>query len=246
MDAPSATRLLELWERGAAWNSTGWALGLLAAACPETSAEALSQLSVGQRNARLLRLRALLFGSRLRSLADCPGCGQRVEWAVETGELAPAREAEPPAELELSVGGYEVRFRLPNSGDLAELEEEREAGVAAARERLLGNCVMKARHNGQETLPAGLPSEVAQAVADRMEEADPQADLRLGLVCPACGHRWQATLDIVTFLWTEINAWAVRLLREVHALALAYGWTEADVLALSPGRRQAYLEMIGG
>jgi hypothetical protein len=33
------------------------------------------------------------------------------------------------------------------------------------------------------------------------------------------------------------------MLREVDTLAAAYHWAEADILALSPRRRQAYLEL---
>jgi hypothetical protein len=33
------------------------------------------------------------------------------------------------------------------------------------------------------------------------------------------------------------------MLYDVHALASAYGWREADVLAMSPMRRQVYLEL---
>ena len=77
-----------------------------------------------------------------------------------------------------------------------------------------------------------------------MAEADPQADIQLALSCPACGHQWLSTFDIVSFFWSEINAWAYRILREVHILASAYGWREADILAMSPYRRQLYLEMV--
>ena len=34
-----------------------------------------------------------------------------------------------------------------------------------------------------------------------------------------------------------------RILREVHTLAAAYGWSEAEILALSPARRRVYLEL---
>jgi hypothetical protein len=50
--------------------------------------------------------------------------------------------------------------------------------------------------------------------------------------------------DIGAFLWEEIAAQARRLLREVHTLARAYGWREADILVMSAARRQAYLEMV--
>ena len=66
------------------------------------------------------------------------------------------------------------------------------------------------------------------------------------LYCPECGHRWHATFDIVSFFWSEIDAWAYRTLHQVHRLASAYGWREADILAMSPWRRQFYLSLQNG
>ncbi len=77
-----------------------------------------------------------------------------------------------------------------------------------------------------------------------MAEADPLADARLALSCPACGRPWEAAFDVVAFLWGELDAWARRTFAEVHALASAYGWREADVLALSPERRRIYLDLV--
>ena len=77
-----------------------------------------------------------------------------------------------------------------------------------------------------------------------MELADPQANVQLPLDCVDCGHRWLSSLDIVSFLWKEIDHFATTLLREVAALALAFGWREADILAMSDQRRQLYLQMI--
>ena len=71
-----------------------------------------------------------------------------------------------------------------------------------------------------------------------MSGADPMADIHLALNCPSCEHKWEAPFDIVAFLWREISAAARRLLREVHTLASAYGWTETEILALSPARRR--------
>ena len=61
--------------------------------------------------------------------------------------------------------------------------------------------------------------------------------------CPGCGHDWQPVFDIARFLWQELHAWALHMLREVDTLAASYHWAEADILALSPRRRQAYLEL---
>ena len=74
---------------------------------------------------------------------------------------------------------------------------------------------------------------------------DPQANVQMNLSCVRCGKHWQAVFDIESFLWSEINRWAERLLLEVHQLARAYGWREADILAMSPHRRRFYLDMLG-
>jgi hypothetical protein len=70
--------------------------------------------------------------------------------------------------------------------------------------------------------------------------------MQLALVCPTCGSGWAVAFDIVAFFWTELQAWAQRMLRDIHTLARAYGWREADILALSPLRRQVYLELSSG
>ena len=87
---------------------------------------------------------------------------------------------------------------------------------------------------------------IAEAVMERLAAADPQADVWIDLTCPACGRNWQEEFGILSFFWSEIHGWAARILREVHELARAYGWREAEILALSPWRRQAYLEMLSG
>jgi len=77
-----------------------------------------------------------------------------------------------------------------------------------------------------------------------MVESDPQSHIELALTCPACEQDWQVVFDIASYLWSEIQTWALRILHEVHILASAYGWREADILALSPLRRQLYLERV--
>ncbi|MCC6862850.1 MAG: hypothetical protein IT158_30025 [Bryobacterales bacterium] len=117
-------------------------------------------------------------------------------------------------------------FRLPNSLDLAAASE---AGTPEeARRILMERC--------------GITEDLIGQAA----EADPLADVELGLQCPACEQWWEAPFDIVRHFWSEIDAWARRVLREVHVLASAYGWSEPEILALSPWRRQLYLEMASG
>ncbi|MCX5555778.1 hypothetical protein [Streptomyces sp. NBC_00038] len=88
-----------------------------------------------------------------------------------------------------------------------------------------------------------LPPSVQRRIAEAAEAADPAADVTLNINCPECGTATRAELDIASYLWTELDAWARDLLLDVHLLATAYGWSEPEILALSPLRRRYYLEL---
>ncbi|MCA1553596.1 MAG: phage baseplate protein [Chloroflexi bacterium] len=233
MRALSAAELLNVWEHALALHPVERALSLLAAASPEQSWDALAALSIGERNARLLTLREWTFGSQPTSVATCPVCGEKLELSFNVSDV---RANAPASELTLQLDGESVHFRLPNSRDLLGIARERE--LSAARARLVARCVER----DDAELP--LPATVVDALSAHMAEADPQANVQLALRCPHCAHEWLAVFDIVSYFWTEIGAWAQRILREVHLLASAYGWRESDILALSPLRRQWYLDMV--
>jgi len=238
----SASELLSVWERGWAQRPAQRALILLEAASPETDREVLAELPIGQRDDRLLRLREWTFGRQLVSLAICPSCGERLELSFNVDEVRVTPGQEPKGELSVKAADYKVRFRLPNSLDLLVLPEGE--GVEGWR-LLLQRCMLTAHLNGEACGAEQLPAEIVTAIAAQMAETDPQADVHLALSCPACSHEWEVLFDIVSFFWMEIQAWAYRLMCEVHALASAYGWSEADVLAMAPLRRQLYLDMVG-
>jgi hypothetical protein len=236
--------LLQVWERGLGQQPVQRALALLAATSPDTEPEELARLSIGQRDARLLSLREQTFGPRIASVATCPNCGEGLELNLEVDELRAASEGEPAAVLSLNAAGYETQFRLPNSLDLIAIASGHEQ--ADHRRVVLARCLLSASQNGEGRSFEQLPAEVLDAIVEEMGRADPQADIRLGLSCPSCSHRWSMPFDIVSYFWSELNAWASRALREVHILASAYKWHEKDILALSPLRRQIYLQMVGG
>jgi hypothetical protein len=242
MRALSGAEFLDVWERGQTQSPAQRALTLLAVACSETPLEQVTKFSVGQRDAHLLTLREQTFGPRLASITTCPACAKHLEFYVNTDDIRAIPNTEPNAPLHLTHADYAVEFRLPASLDLAALDPT--ADFEMNRRHLLERCVIAAQRFGREVGAAELPAEVAKAIALRMAEADSQADVQLALTCPQCQHTWQAMFDIVSYFWTEIHVWAGRLLREIHSLASAYGWGEAEILALSPRRRQAYLELI--
>jgi hypothetical protein len=238
----AAAEILEAWERGIAQSPHQRALELLSYMYPEASRDWAAGLSVGQRDAELLALRERTFGPEMAAVAVCPQCGRQLDITLNTAEMRSVRLPEPAETTELKIAGYELRFRLPNSDDLAALTA---SDYDECRKQLLGRCLFSLQYDGAPRTLNELPDEVVEAVSEQMAKADPLADIQLALSCPFCGLGWKAAFDIVSFLWREIESLAGRLLRDVHTLAFAYGWHERDILALSPMRRQFYLALIG-
>jgi uncharacterized protein YbaR (Trm112 family) len=243
MHALSAGELLDVWEAGFAQAPTERALALLAVACPETSRDALAALTIGARDASLLRLREGLWGPQMAAVVVCPGCQERLELTLDTGQMLASSQPALPSEIPLSIAEYNITFRLPTSLDM--LAGVVQGAPEGGRPLLLERCLLSAQEGGSPVSPETLPAEVLAGVVKSMAEADPLADIQLELNCPACEQRWRAVFDIVSFLWTEIEVWAWRMLSDVHTLARAYGWHEREILSLSPTRRQFYLEMVG-
>ena len=247
----SATALLEIWERGAGRKPVEQALAILGPVCPELSSKALENLTIGQRDAYLIKVRSLTFGSRFTGVVNCPECGEPLEMifdvhdllpiTMQLGDLEPTKS--PKSEASLLISPYQVTYRLPTSADLGALSQSEDPNPA--RQQLLEACVLKVQRGGEDIHLSDLPKDILEKVTEQMHRAEPLANISLRATCPACRHQWQVLFDIVSFLWGEINAWAVRLLREVHILASAYGWREKDILEMSALRRQQYLEMIG-
>jgi hypothetical protein len=256
MRTPTAAELLAAWEEGITQHPVERAVLLLALVRPDVPPHALFEVSLGERDAQLLSLRERLFGTRLHSLAGCPGCGERLELEFDVHDI----RVPPPAarlltgELSVEAGDFLVRCRLPSSADLLAIADCKEAD--AAQQKLLARCVL-AVERAPAALPdaaaagassssavEGLPQSVVEVIVERMQQADPQVDVQLSLNCATCGRGWLMAFDIAAYLWDELTDWAQRTLREVHALASAYGWREADILAMSAARRQMYLEML--
>lgn len=242
MRTPTPAQLLQVWERGGDPSAAARALLLLGCSCgDETTPDELAALSLGRRDARLLELREQLFGSAIEAVASCPQCATAVEATFGCDDLRLPDAGPAAPTLEHAAHGMRVHFRLPDSRDLLALESCGDA--EAARSLLLDRCVLDVRRGDASQAPLRLPPELQAELAQAMALADPQADLQLALRCPECGHAWQPPFDVARFLWQELHAWALHMLREVDTLAASYHWAEADILALSPRRRQAYLEL---
>jgi hypothetical protein len=244
----SANDLLQIWEWGQGQAPLHQALVILATAYPSVPPEQLAGLPIGQRDAQLLQVRSHTFGSQLQAVATCPSCSEALEFGLAINDLTvtpiePLTEAAPlgPRLYHWYQEDYQLTFRLPTSADLLSLSH---FSPEQAQEKLLQRCLQSLKKAQTDIPTTELPTALRSSLEIHMAQQDPQADLQLNLCCPACRHQWLQLFDIVSFLWREIASAAQRLLQEVHLLASVYSWHEANILSMSPQRRNAYLQLI--
>jgi hypothetical protein len=235
----TARALLDAWERGLDEPAVVRP-AVLAAAGLGRSVDEVLDWDIGRRDAALFELRVQLFGATADAVGLCPSCGAQLDVPLDLSLIGPGpTEPEP-----VTAGSYRVIYRLPTTADLLTLIEERDDG--AARLALVRLAVLSIEDDAGRAvaLECLVPGE-QQIVASAIAAAQDGVDVRLALRCGACAYEWVAPFDIGAFLLREIDAWAEGILREVHALASAYGWSEDAILNLTARRRRAYLELVG-
>jgi hypothetical protein len=232
----TSAELIQLWELGQEMPPAQRAVALAEAARGDANSPAAADLPLGDRDHRLMLLYAGLFGPQVTGEDTCGACAAVLEVSFDLGALAAGHH---PARTPVTVGlgEQELHCRALTTADLIAAAESSDFEVG-----LLARCVTSATGQPAPGLPAPAAAEVMSALA----AADPLADVRLAVTCGECGHQWDTVFDIASFLWTEICAAVERLLGDVHLLATAYGWSEAEVLAVGPRRREYYLQAVGG
>lgn len=201
------------------------------------------ELAIGERDRLVLALRSQLSGDALDCVFPCP-CGETLELELSVAALldACASEHRPREAQAATSSGASVRVRAATGSD-HELAARRAAvdPEAAARE-LIERCVFEARD--PHGTACALSDELRELAASLLAQLDPDAEIALRGVCPACGETVSAVLDPGGYVWSELEQWRARTELEVHVLASAYHWSESEIVALDPARRARYIELL--
>lgn len=165
-----------------------------------------------------------------------PDCDEPMDLPMQLSDF---QRDDDPRELDCPVpGAPDLQVRLPTGTDQrAWLAEGLGAGDP---DRLLARLLVAA---------PGLWARIATAdaresIEDALAEADPLMALELETSCPACGAQTLIPLDLEQTCLNLLAAEQPRLQQEVHRLALAYHWSEAEILAIAPARRRRYLALL--
>ena len=238
------SHLLDIWERGLGRSPSERAMLLLEGLTNTTGETYMLSMPLGKRDEQLLMVRERLFGTMVQSVTLCPQCQEPIELKFPLSAIQGNYVTACKDSLTVQEGEWDVQFHNPTTKDLLNLEGIRSSETA--KRQLLSSCIEKAVKNNERVIVDQIPQKILKRIEHLMEENDPYADRQIQVQCPACQHDNSLVFDITEFLWKELERYALHLLRKVHCLAGAYGWSERDILNMTPTRQDMYLELVEG
>lgn len=201
----------------------------------------VAQLCPGDREYLLVRLAVALRGPQQWLSVPCRGCGELLDLSLDLGALPVSEAGAGYPRCTLEVDGHALVLRAPLGEDVASgaalaLDER-----VAARALLL-RCVVAIDGRAPSAAQLeGLSAAALERIDAALDELCPAIASRLETVCPDCGARRELELDPLELLSLEPDD---ALFEDVHALAMAYHWTEGQILALPRERRRLYLGLV--
>jgi hypothetical protein len=216
------------------------------------SPEMVRSLCIGDRDALMLHLRRITFGERMDCVLACPetNCEEQMDFSLIAGDLIshPYLQSQfwHRSRIVEDNRCYEVIFRLPNGGDqeASALEAIKSSSYNNAIDLLLNRCVRSVITDDGEESDSKLPF-ILPKISDIIAKLDPQAEIVLEMVCPACNHSFSASFDPSEYLIREIIENPIdHLYRDVHLLAYHYKWSEGEIMSMTPRKRRRYIELL--
>lgn len=215
---PRVSALLDIYEQGMA-ASPAVRAGLLAQAGGRDA-----DATLGDADRAAWGFLSETIGGAHDAIVACAVCGEEVEFTLPEGFAPPDASTGPEATLRVRHKGRDFDLRLPRLSDI---------GARGLDLRRL--C------------PDGDWSDrgFRAACEAALLEADPALKLDLLLTCGACGAEQAPAFDVTGYVWARLEQAARTTVREVALLARAYGWSEAELTAMSGARRAIYLRELG-
>ena len=215
--------------------------------CVEPPPERPDAATLDRRVRALLQIVRETQGDRLAWRARCANeeCGHEMELELSVSQLLSTREAAGSFSWS-PQSGCELELRLPTGRDQIEWRKS----AADAEEEDADLCMASAlviRVDGEPPAPGWtLPPAWLRALDAAFREHDVLTAMEVEVSCPWCGQASVLEPDVEVLALSSLAAEQKRVLEEIHRLAAAYHWTEAEVLALPRLRRSFYIERIAG
>ena len=168
--------------------------------------------------------------------APCTECGERFDFELPLATVPRQLAGKGFPEVEVSTSLGLRRFEAPNGHH----EEAMATQVDGDPRRVfatLCNLADEAPTDRERFIDEDL-----DRIDAALEAISPDIADGVDVVCPDCTKPNRIRIDPLTFAFPRSEM----ILQEVHVIAGAYRWAEAEILALPSERRRAYVALIRG
>ncbi len=200
--------------------------------------------TVGKRIACLARISGLNGRSDFTVHVEClnQACGRGMDLEISVEELLRLqRRADRTAYLPVRIGASTLSLRKPSGSDQLRWQQGSFDDEKAALDAVIRTLVAEPSAFCEE---GPIPDDTVRIIDEAMQEADPLVNVRLAVHCPHCGEENTYEIDLQETALARLHQAQVRLLEDVHRLALHYHWSEQQIISLPPWRRDQYLAFL--
>lgn len=168
--------------------------------------------------------------------ATCSECAERFDLELELAAVPRGSAGKGFPEVEVTTSLGPRHFEAPNGRHEEAFAAQR---GSEPRRSFAALCSLaddpwgEAQRFGERDL---------ELIDSALETISPEVADGVEATCPDCRGRTRVRIDPLTFAFPRSDM----ILRDVHTIARAYHWKEADILALPSQRRQAYAALIRG
>lgn len=147
--------------------------------------------------------------------------------------------------LRIPVQGTDYIFRKPTGADQLSWLNQSFADEKMAAAAMVSTLWVPGSNKKDGILPGLMQSsEWIEAIDRGMKTMDPLVHFSLTTACPACGIENTTVIDLEGLLLGRLHRIQRQLFHTIHRLAGFYHWSEPQILALSPRRRDYYQLLI--
>lgn len=235
----SASRDMEIFDAlNAAHVSRSSRVSAVLKAAYDVAGDAFDPVSLASmdRQVGLFRL-ALSYGQwPAWFVCPCQHCEKLIDLRVSRDEFVCETAAEKPPQTYPvfdvpGPGGAVVRFTVPNGAHELLLEQTNESPGAG----LVSACL-----SCDDKIDVDDIEGWVSAFDAAMSVWSPVLETELRFACPYCEEQTGYWFDPLDWISRHVG----HCVGEVHKLASAYGWSESAILAMSAGRRNAYISLL--
>lgn len=164
-------------------------------------------------------------------------CDELMEIGLSLSAILDSVHLQDEEALVAEHGGQRALLRRPTARDQLDWLRRSYPSETEAVDEMVSALIVEG--------PKGAPSRgLVEEIQRTLEDSDPLVQFSVTVKGPNCHCEQIHRLDLAELALARMSLTQARLLEQVHRLAGAYHWSEAEIIAMPPWRRERYLALL--